>query len=448
MGMVIPSKRCWSIVVLILASILTSIEPAPLDKSVVKSWSQKVEEYLLKLTEEGLKTQELQKHYDEAIYAVEDKKGSETVNSVKARLGNYFVKKEQAARKLAEQVQRLHDQFYTNKTIREMAKVRYLKNLGRNHYADKDIIKTLPDLEFNTVSQVHLSSVSHSVSQSFSHQSFSQSFSQLFKLRVSTTQSAVKISDQIVRNAASVIDTVFWSAALDEIFKKNLKDDPELRWQNFGSVEGVLRQYPSSEWQTNFAGFHIDYDPRMRPWYIAATSGPKDIVIVLDCSYSMKGKRLRMAKEVAKTVLNTLTKQDFVNVICGRASNWDEVGKYYKYDTEVLSCQKDRLVPASTSHKKDLIEKIDSLKAGGTSELKKAFKIAFNLLQGRAKTGCQSIIIFATDGLDNDGDPVRCGTGYYTRSGYVPGQLCKYNWADVWDEVEKLNKYMRPKSES
>ena len=44
--------------------------------------------------------------------------------------------------------------------------------------------------------------------------------------------------------------------------------------------------------------------------------------------------------------------------------------RYYKYDTEVLSCQKDRLVPASTSHKKDLIEKIDSLKAGGTSELK------------------------------------------------------------------------------
>jgi len=99
------------------------------------------------------------------------------------------------------------------------------------------------------------------------------------------------------------------------------------RWQNFGSVDGVLRQYPSSEWQTNFAGFHVDYDPRMRPWYIGATSGPKDIVIVLDCSYSMKGKRLHMAKEVAKTVLNTLTKQDFVNVICGRASNWDEVGK-------------------------------------------------------------------------------------------------------------------------
>lgn len=87
----------WSFVV-ILCGILCTITPAPLDKSVVKSWSHKVEEYLLQLSEEGLKTQELQKHYDEAIYRVESKKGSETVNSVKARLGNYFVKKEEAAR--------------------------------------------------------------------------------------------------------------------------------------------------------------------------------------------------------------------------------------------------------------------------------------------------------------------------------------------------------------
>jgi hypothetical protein len=39
------------------------------------------------------------------------------------------------------------------------------------------------------------------------------------------------------------------------------------------------------------------------------------------------------------------------------------------YDTDVLSCQKKRMVPATTAHRKDLIEKIDKLKAGGTTEL-------------------------------------------------------------------------------
>ena len=47
--------------------------------------------------------------------------------------------------------------------------------------------------------------------------------------------------------------------------------------------------------------------------------------------------------------------------------------------------------------------------------------------------------------MDNDGDPVRCGPGYYTRSGYVPGQICKYDWNDAWDEVQARNRYMSPK---
>lgn len=76
---------------------------------------------------------------------------------------------------------------------------------------------------------------------------------------------------------------------------------------------------------------------------------------------------------------------------------------------------------------------------------RKAFKLAFELLQGGARTGCQSIIVFATDGVDNDGDPVRCGPGSYTRSGYVPGQICKYDWSDVWDEVAARNRYMNPR---
>ena len=80
-----------------------------------------------------------------------------------------------------------------------------------------------------------------------------------------------------------------------------------------------------------------------------------------------------------------------------------------------------------------------------TSFGRKAFKLAFDLLQGSARTDCQSIIVLATDGVDNDGDPVRCGPGYYTRSGYVPGQICKYDWNDVWDEVAARNKYMSPK---
>ena len=41
----------------------------------------------------------------------------------------------------------------------------------------------------------------------------------------------------------------------------------------------------------------------------------------------MKGEKFSIAQAVAKTVINTLTRQDYVNVVCARASHWDEVGK-------------------------------------------------------------------------------------------------------------------------
>ena len=62
------------------------------------------------------------------------------------------------------------------------------------------------------------------------------------------------------------------------------------RWQYFGAVEGLVRLYPGREWSVNFAGFYKDYDPRVSPWFIAATSGPKDVVIILDCRYYNKNK--------------------------------------------------------------------------------------------------------------------------------------------------------------
>ena len=39
------------------------------------------------------------------------------------------------------------------------------------------------------------------------------------------------------------------------------------------------------------------------------------------------------------------------------------------------------------------------------------FDRAFELLKTNPRTGCQSVIVFATDGQDTDGEDVRCGPG-------------------------------------
>ena len=57
---------------------------------------------------------------------------------------------EKKFQKVAEEVARLHDEFYTNKTLQEMAKVSTLYKLDSKYYSDSDLVDTLPsDMEFN-----------------------------------------------------------------------------------------------------------------------------------------------------------------------------------------------------------------------------------------------------------------------------------------------------------
>jgi len=52
-------------------------------------------------------------------------------------------------------------------------------------------------------------------------------------------------------------------------------------WTYFGAHNGLLRQVPARH---QVCG---KYDPCRRPWFVAASSGPKDVVIILDVSGSM-----------------------------------------------------------------------------------------------------------------------------------------------------------------
>jgi uncharacterized protein with von Willebrand factor type A (vWA) domain len=57
------------------------------------------------------------------------------------------------------------------------------------------------------------------------------------------------------------------------------------------------------------------YDCRTRPWYTAAANSPKNVVILQDTSGSMTGLRREISRHVVYTILDTLTDNDYVNVL-------------------------------------------------------------------------------------------------------------------------------------
>lgn len=218
----------------------------------VLNWAVLIQNYILQLASDGIKKDFSQAYLDSANYTFERKDGRDIVEQVKQELGDYFSKKKKAAEILAQKVKEIYEDFIKHKKF----KTGKLTDLKAKQYRDSDIPEQLAG---------------------------SLKFAPYYKQNVSQEFSTIKIADEVPREEEMTVDTVNFTAKLEDTFKENAGNDEFLRWQYFGSTAGIVRIYPGREWSTNFAGFYNDYDPRVRPWYIAATSGPKDVVIVLDC---------------------------------------------------------------------------------------------------------------------------------------------------------------------
>ena len=90
--------------------------------------------------------------------------------------------------------------------------------------------------------------------------------------------------------------------------------------------DGNYVEWPITENCMSDSGF----DPRFRPWFANAATGPKDVIILIDVSGSMDtADRITLAKKAAKKVLFTLTEYDYASVVdfSSIASAWSETLK-------------------------------------------------------------------------------------------------------------------------
>ncbi|KAL7442600.1 hypothetical protein ACHAXH_006708 [Discostella pseudostelligera] len=166
----------------------------------------------------------------------------------------------------------------------------------------------------------------------------------------------------------------------------------------FGAHNGLFRMTPAKHQPTCW-----DFDHRFRPWCVAASSGPKDVVLVLDVSASMapsaeQSLRLKKAKEAATTVIDTLTVSDKVAIVVFNGNAF--------VLTLASNDNKEQLIVASNENKEQLKEKINLLEADGATNFYDAFDVTFRVLSDSFKdeayaakgSGCNVAVIFLTDG--------------------------------------------------
>uniref|UniRef100_A0AAR2KCB5 VWFA domain-containing protein n=1 Tax=Pygocentrus nattereri TaxID=42514 RepID=A0AAR2KCB5_PYGNA len=225
-------------------------------------------------------------------------------------------------------------------------------------------------------------------------------------LSVNLSLSVVQVPTNMYNKDSAIVNGVYWSEALNKVFVDNFERDPSLIWQYFGSAKGFFRQYPGIKWTPDEHGV-IAFDCRNRKWYIQAATSPKDVVILVDVSGSMKGLRLTIAKQTVSSILDTLGDDDFFNIIA-----YNEELRY------VEPCLNGTLVQADVTNKDHFREHLDKLFAKGIGMLDRALTEAFELLSDFNQTGrgsvCSQAIMLVTDGAVDTYDAV----------------FAKYNWPD------------------
>jgi len=182
---------------------------------------------------------------------------------------------------------------------------------------------------------------------------------------------------------------------LQDLFKEGLLNNIDTKWQYFSDQPyGTHNVYPGAD-----RGCPTSYDPRFRPWFATAASGPKDVILIIDSSGSMSNyDRMELTKKGAKKVLKTLTFSDYIQIV------------EFDSDTRLATTlDSKKLHRATDDTKKKLIDFIDGMVASGGTNMEKALKTSFSLIdksrEAGATSGCQIAILFLTDGELSEGRP-------------------------------------------
>jgi len=221
------------------------------------------------------------------------------------------------------------------------------------------------------------------------------------KVRSVTVKSLDAASQDAKRRRNAGNHAAFAAGASMAKAYKNADPDNENKWMYFGAADGSYSIYPGILWPRDYSGNSdstkcgATYDPRVRPWYLSASNGPKNVIFILDISGSMNDNgRLAAMKSATKKMIDSLSFADFVAVVL--------------FNSEASSLKNlEFLAPAQARFRNSLKTLVSGLIAEkGTNYaagLLKAFEIADTSYTANYDSGFQTAYVFLTDGQQTQG---------------------------------------------
>ncbi|CAG9796424.1 unnamed protein product [Diatraea saccharalis] len=403
--------RCLKLCLLLALCVFP--EPVPAWKGdIVKAWARTLGQELWGLSEALTKSEQIRIKYKKMNASVKKKDGNQILDSSLRSVSTMLTRKIKAVKCIHATAQKLAEEFNYTITKEEYDNFKYCSaKYSKFHYEDpadaidEDDDTNIPKFAKNGTNymEIQLERDTH-----------------FYDINVNTNMSCVHVPTNIYYKEKEALNAILWSKGLNDIFIKNYKSDPSLAWQYFGSSRGILRFFPGMPWNNRKV---VDtYDCRVRPWYIEAATCSKDVIILFDVSGSMTGFKNYVARRTLRSLLDTLSNNDYVNVY------------YFKNKAaEVVKCFKG-LVQATPENLKTITDTLEPTDNGkthkvqleGNANLTAAYIKAFKTLEAKrtncsvsSTQGCNQLVMVITD--------------------YVPGNLTEvfdtYNRETVGNET-------------
>ncbi|XP_024141291.1 voltage-dependent calcium channel subunit alpha-2/delta-1 isoform X2 [Oryzias melastigma] len=366
----------YSVCVLFLLTTVSSASAEFPTQEIVKKWVDQMQTNLISLTDtaSGLQSLIQSYHKHRTHFSVESNIARQLVDTASGNIEKLLANRSQALKRLATEAEKFQKEHqWTEKS--EDNKIFYYNakdGTNKTEFEEKQKGEEGDELK-----------------NRFIPDDFTNETDENFKRTVSFNTTAVHIPTDIYEGSTIILNELNWTDALEDVFRKNREEDPSLLWQVFGSATGLARYYPASPWtDTSSSPDKIDlYDVRRRPWYIQGAASPKDMLILVDASGSVSGLTLKLIKTSVHKMLETLSDDDFVNVVS------------FNKSARSAACF-EHLVQANVRNKRVLKEAVQMIKAEGITNYTSGFELAFAQLAQTnvSRANCNKMIMLFTDG--------------------------------------------------